>query len=124
MKSILFVDDHKPLARLTCEILQMNGYRAEYAFDGMEALAKFGQDRFDIVVTDLCMEGMSGVELARQLRQQNPELPIVIVTGCADLEPCPEVNAWVAKQEMFPKLLDTIRELLNRNTTEETANHA
>ena len=124
MKSILFVDDHKPLARLTCEILQTNGYRAEYAFDGMEALAKFGQEKFDIVVTDLRMEGMSGLELARQLRLLVPDLPIVIVTGCVDLEPCPEVNAWVAKQEMFPKLLDTIRELLNRNTTEETSNHA
>jgi CheY-like chemotaxis protein len=124
MKSVLFVDDHKPLARLTCEILQMHGYRAECAYDATEALAKFGQGKFDIVVTDYRMEGISGVDLARQLRQQHPEVPIVIVTGCADLEPCAEVSAWVSKQEMFPNLLDTIHQLLNQNTPEETSNHA
>ena len=113
MKAVLFVDDHKPLARLSCEILQKQGYRAEYAFDATEALAKFEQGEFDIVVTDYRMEGMSGVDLARRLRQMVPQLPIVIVTGCSDVEPCPEVDAWVGKQEMFPKLLDTIRHLLN-----------
>ena len=115
MKAVLFVDDHKALARLTCEILQKQGYRAEYAFNGPEALAKFQEGEFDIVVTDYLMEGMSGVELARRLRELVPALPIVIVTGCNDVEPCPEVNAWVGKQEMFPKLLDTIRDLLPRD---------
>ena len=115
MKAVLFVDDHKALARLSCEILQKQGYRAEYAFDATEALAKFEQDAFDIVVTDYRMEGMSGVDLARRLRQIVPELPIVIVTGCNDLEPCPEVNAWVGKQEMFPKLFDVIRQLLQED---------
>ena len=113
MKAVLFVDDHKALARLSCEILQKQGFRAEYAFDAMEALAKFEQGAYDIVVTDYRMEGMSGTDLARRLRQMVPELPIVIVTGCNDVEPCPEVNAWVGKQEMFPRLLDTIRHLLH-----------
>ena len=117
MKAVLFVDDHKALARLSCEILQKQGYRCEYAFDGIEALAKFKQGAFDIVVTDYRMEGISGVELARRLRRLVPELPIVIVTGCNDVEPCPEVSAWVGKQEMFPKLLDTIRDLLHENSS-------
>jgi CheY-like chemotaxis protein len=120
MKSILFVDDHKPLALLTCEILRRDGYRAECAYTGAEALAKFEQGSFDIVVTDLLMEGMDGLEQARQLRRQAPGLPIVIVTGCADLEPSSEVNAWIAKQEMFPKLVDTVRQLLHESTPDET----
>ena len=121
MKAILFVDDHKALARLSCEILQKQGYRAECAYDGREALAKFQQDAFDLVVTDYRMEGMSGVELARRLRRLVRDLPIVIVTGCADVEPCPEVDAWVGKQEMFPKLFDTIRDLLRERSERESA---
>jgi CheY-like chemotaxis protein len=119
MKSILFVDDHKTLARLSCEILQMHGYRAECAFDGNQALARFEQDSFDIVVTDFRMEEMNGLELAHRLREKNSHLPIVIVTGCVDVEPSTEVNAWVSKHEMFPKLLDTIDALLNSNTPQE-----
>jgi CheY-like chemotaxis protein len=121
MKAVLFVDDHKALARLSCEILQKQGYRAEYAFDAAEALAKFEQGSFDIVVTDYRMEGMSGADLARRLRQMAPELPIVIVTGCNDVEPCPEVSAWVGKQEMFPKLFEVIRSLLHESSERESA---
>ena len=124
MKAVLFVDDHKALARLSCEILQKQGYRAEYAFDAEEALAKFEQGAFDLVVSDYRMEGMSGVDLARQLRKLAPGLPIVIVTGCAEVEPCAEVNEWVGKQEMFPKLLDTIRQLLQESSPQETAERA
>ena len=121
MKAVLFVDDHKALARLSCEILQKQGYRAEYAFDAREALAKFEQGAYDIVITDYRMEGMSGVDLARRLRQLVPTLPIVIVTGCNDVEPCPEVDAWVGKQEMFPKLFETIRNLLHEGSERESA---
>lgn len=117
MKSILFVDDHKPLAKLSCDILQMHGYRAECAYNPAEALAKFEQGSFDMVVSDYRMEEMNGVELAQRLRELDSHLPVVIVTGCVDVEPSTEVDAWVAKQEMFPKLLDTIDELLNPQHT-------
>ena len=95
MKAILFVDDHEVLARLSCEILQMQGYRAEYAYNANDALAKFDREKFDIVVTDYRMEGMNGVELARRLRQRAPEIPVVIVTGYGPEEGCDEVNAWL-----------------------------
>ena len=124
MKAVLFVDDHKALARLSCEILQKQGYRTEYAFDAKEALAKFEQGAFDIVVSDYRMEGMSGVDLARRLRKLVPGLPIVIVTGCAEVEPCPEVNAWIGKQEMFPKLFETMRQLLHGSSKRETDERA
>jgi CheY-like chemotaxis protein len=112
MNAILYVDDQEALARLSCGILQMHGYRAEYAYNASDALAKFEQDKFDLVVTDYRMEGMDGVELARRLRQQVPELPIIIVSGYAMPEPCEAVSAWIEKQEMFPALLDTIKLLL------------
>jgi CheY-like chemotaxis protein len=112
MKAILFVDDHKSLARLSCEILQMHGYRTESAYSAEAALARFEQETFDLVVTDYRMEGMDGLQLAERLREQAPGLPIVIVSGYTAPERCDAVSAWVEKQEMFPVLLDTIRQLL------------
>jgi CheY-like chemotaxis protein len=111
MKSILFVDDHKPLAHLSCEILRMHGYTAEFAYSAYEALEKYQREHFDMVVTDLRMEGMDGLQLAHELRQRTPELPVVVVTGCSEATPSSEVSAWVPKQIMFPVLIETIQRL-------------
>lgn len=118
MKAILFVDDHEVLARLSCEILQMQGYRAEYAYSASDALAKFDREKFDIVVTDYKMAGMNGVELARKLRQRAPDTPVVIVTGYDPVEGRDEVDAWIEKQDLFPALLDKIKQLVGEGEPE------
>jgi CheY-like chemotaxis protein len=118
MKTILFVDDHKSLARLSCEILKMHGYRTESAYSAEAALVRFEQDKFDLVVTDYRMEGMDGLQLAERLREQAPGLPIIIVSGYTAPERCDTISAWVEKQEMFPGLLDTIRRLLQDTEAE------
>jgi CheY-like chemotaxis protein len=112
MKSILFVDDHELLARMTCSLLQRSGYRAQYVVNARDALAKFAQEKFDIVVTDYRMEGMDGIELAELLHRQAPGLPIIIVSGYPAPEPSEAVSAWVEKQNMFPTLLEKIKLLL------------
>jgi CheY-like chemotaxis protein len=124
MKAILFVDDHEVLARLSCEILQMQGYRAEYAYNGNDALAKFEREKFDMLVTDYRMDGMNGVELARLIHQKAPEVPVIIVTGYAPEEPCGDVSAWLEKQDLFPALLDKIRLLLGESDPQETLKSA
>ena len=119
MKAILFVDDHKLLARMGCEVLQRNGYHAVPACNARAALASFEQETFDLVVTDYRMEGMDGVELAKRIHAQAPDLPIIIVSGCTAPEPCDAVSAWVEKENMFPALLDAIRRLLNEPEAQE-----
>jgi CheY-like chemotaxis protein len=120
MKTILFVDDHEVLARLSCEILEMQGYRAEYAYNANDALAKFERGKFDILVTDYRMEGMDGLELARLIRQKSPEMPVIIVTGYAPVEEADGiVDAWLEKHDLFPALLDKIRSLLGEEDPEE-----
>jgi CheY-like chemotaxis protein len=109
MKAILFVDDHEMLARLTCEILQMQGYRAVWAFKASDALAKFDREKFDMLVTDYCMEEMNGLELARLIRAKVPDIPVVIVSGYPPVEGSDEVAGWIEKQDMFPALLDKVR---------------
>jgi DNA-binding NtrC family response regulator len=112
MKAILFVDDHEVLARLSCEILEMQGYKAVSAFSAAEALRKFDEQDFDILVTDFRMEGMNGLELAKKVREKSPDLPVIIVTGYGPIDTGKEANACLPKEELFPSLIDKIRSYL------------
>jgi len=119
MKAILFVDDHEVLARLSCEILEMQGYRAVCAYNAADALEKFTQEKFDILVTDFRMEGMNGLELARQIHQKAPQVPVIIVTGYGPIDGGNDVNACLQKEELFPALLEKIKLYLGEAETEE-----
>ena len=80
---ILLVDDEEVLGALAKQGLQLLGYRVTARSDSQEALTEF-QNRprdFDLLVTDLSMPGLSGVELTNRIRKLNPELPAILVTG-------------------------------------------
>ncbi|HVP65370.1 MAG TPA: response regulator [candidate division Zixibacteria bacterium] len=124
MKAILFVDDHEILARLSCEILEMQGYRAESAFNAADALKKFKQTPFDMVVTDFRMEGMNGLELARKIHEQDPQVPVIVVTGFGPIETGKEVRACLSKEDMFPTLLNKIKEYFEESNEPEESEDA
>jgi DNA-binding NtrC family response regulator len=109
MKAILFVDDHEVLARLSCEILEMQGYRAVSAYNAHDAIAKFNREKFDMLVTDFRMDGMNGLELAKEIHATNPEVPVIIVTGYGQIDGGDDVNVCLPKEQMFPALLDKIK---------------
>ncbi len=120
MKAVLFVDDHEVLARLSCEILETQGYRAVCAYNAHEALEKFKQEKFDILVTDFKMEGMNGLELARQVHATNPEIPVIIVTGYGPLDSGNDAKAVLQKEAMFPALLEKIKSYLGETEPAQT----
>lgn len=109
MKAILFVDDHEVLARLSCEILEMQGYRAVSAYNAADALDKFEKHKFDLLVTDFRMEGMNGLELARKVHDKHPEVPVIIVTGYGPIDGGNDVDACLSKEALFPDLLEKIK---------------
>ena len=117
MRAILFVDDHEVLARLSCEILEMHGYRAVSAFNAQDALDKFEKQDFDILVTDFRMDGMNGLELARKIHATSPQTPVIIVTGYGPIEGGEEVKACLPKDELFPQLLEKIKLFLDEAPT-------
>ncbi len=112
MRAILFVDDHEVLARLSCEILEMQGYRAVSAYNGTEALKKFDEEDFDILVTDFRMDGMNGVELAKKVHEKNPDVPVIIVTGYGPIDGGKDVAVCLQKEDLFPALLEKIKMFL------------
>ncbi len=118
MKKVLFVDDNEILCRLTCDILRREGYEAVPAYDGVEALQRFNCDEFDIVVTDLRMQGMDGLALARAIHNRRPEVPVILVTAYGPVE-AGEIKACLAKDGMFPTLLEKIQMCLSERDAEE-----
>ena len=85
-KNILVVDDSATVRKFVSVSLNMQGYTVVVACDGMDALEKLPQMKFDLVITDLNMPNMDGFELIRVLRE-NPDyrdLPIVILTSLSD----------------------------------------
>jgi len=119
MKTVLFVDDHEVLARLSCEILEMQGYKAVYAYNAADALEMFRHTKFDILVTDFRMDGMNGLELARKVHAISPKTPVIIVTGYGPVEGGDYVKACLAKDELFPSLLEKIKLYLDESGKEE-----
>src|SRR6266581_4002943 len=80
---ILVIDDEAPLVAVTTEVLSRLGYEAVGFSNGRDALAEVeaAPARFDAVITDEVMPGLSGTELAQRLRLLRPDLPIVLVSG-------------------------------------------
>jgi CheY-like chemotaxis protein len=88
---ILVVDDDAGVREAVCEALAGLGYAAEPAGGAREALARFRPGRYGVVVTDLAMPLMDGLQLARLLRAREPGLPVVIFSA-AVAPPEPELE--------------------------------
>jgi DNA-binding response OmpR family regulator len=80
---VLVVDDEQLIATTVAAILNSNGFEAVAAFSGDEALAEARRVRPDIVLSDVLMPKMSGVELGMQLRNEFPEARVVLFSGQA-----------------------------------------
>lgn len=83
---ILCVDDEPNVLKPIEILLQRRGFRVVTATSGRDAIELFGQIKFDAVVLDYSMPQMSGGEVARVLRQENKEVPIILHTGYKDIE--------------------------------------
>jgi len=80
---MLIVDDDPTIGDMLQRLLERTGHRIVVAQDGTTALRLYHRERFDLVLTDLSMPEMSGVELVRQLRAYDPEALILLFTGQA-----------------------------------------
>lgn len=82
---VLVVDDDDGVRSFAGRVLRMGGYEVREAEDGASALDMTAKsDPFDLAVIDLMMPGMSGDELARRLRERDPNLKVLYFTGYAD----------------------------------------
>ena len=83
---ILIVDDEPEYRDVLASILASEGYTVEKAASGEEALRKFMSLPFDLVLTDLIMDGMNGVELLERLKAEDEETEVIVITGFGTVE--------------------------------------
>lgn len=84
--TILVIDDEKAMRDSCCQVLTKNGYRAETAVDGDTGLQKIWELKPDLVLADLKMPGMSGMELLEKIADIDPNIVCVVITGYATIE--------------------------------------
>src|SRR5512139_721363 len=86
LRKILVVDDDPVVGRSFDRVLSKRGYAVVTAGDGAEALRKIAAEEYDVVFTDIRMPGMDGIAVAERIRDRQPWLPVVIVSGYATPE--------------------------------------
>ncbi len=80
-KKILVVDDERYTCEFLRELLSEEGYSVSVIQDGADAINKIKEDSFDVVLLDILMPGVNGVEIIKILKEVRPELPIVVITA-------------------------------------------
>ncbi|MBI4688199.1 MAG: response regulator [Nitrospirae bacterium] len=124
MKNILIVDDDAELRANLSEILTGKGYRTEEASSGKEAVERAAAQEFDIVLLDLMMPKMSGMDVLSELRKIKPKTKIIMITAFATVDNAVEAikkgaSDYISKPFKIDELLITIRRALEESRFEE-----
>ncbi|MFC1494204.1 response regulator [Thermodesulfobacteriota bacterium] len=80
-KRILLADDNNAIRAVVAELLEFLGYEVALAINGIEALAVFIENSFDLVLTDFEMPAMDGLSLAGHIKGRSPGTPVILLTG-------------------------------------------
>jgi two-component system response regulator PilR (NtrC family) len=116
VNQILIVDDNPHMSNLLSDILDFFDYKAVGARDGEEALKTLTEKSFDMVITDLRMPRMDGMNLLRALKERFPALPVVVITGFGT--DSSRSDALAAQADGFlakPFKVEEIKELLKKH---------
>ena len=115
---VLVVEDEPLAAGQMARYLEAKGYRASTVGDGLAGLRVHRKDPADIVVTDLRMPHLDGYEFIRELRRDNPDLPIIVVTGHMRMEGGEEKRTGAAvvlkKPINLRELAQTVERMLKK----------
>ncbi len=119
-ETLLFVDDEEAMVRMGVRILESLGYGVEACTDPVAALERFRSepDRFDLVVTDMTMPGMTGDLLVREILKVRPGMPVILCTGFSEkIDAGSAVNTGISKYVEKPLdkrgFAEAIREVLD-----------
>lgn len=111
---ILCVDDEQNPLTLRKLVLQKAGYEVLTAKSGREALELVASRHVDLVLSDHLMPGMQGTELAQQIKDQHPQLPVILISGVNELPAGSSIaNAFVSKIEGPDALCKEVAAILN-----------
>jgi CheY-like chemotaxis protein len=112
-KQILVVDDEEAILKLLTKVLIRNGYRIDTADNGEEAIKKIKECRYDCVLTDFVMPGLSGSDVAATAKTlYGDSVPVIGMSGTPWLLDCSLFDATVEKPCSIIKLIHTIQKMV------------
>ena len=121
MAAILIIDDEKAIRKTLTEILSFEGYKIEEAADGEEGLKKFKEKTFDLVLCDIKMPKLDGIEFLQKAGEINPDVPIIMISGHGNIETAVEAVKkgaydYISKPPDLNRLLITIRNAMDKGS--------
>lgn len=119
MATILIIDDERAIRKTLNEILGFEGYKIEEAADGEEGLKKFQSAAYDVVLCDIKMPKVDGLEFLSKATALNPDVPIIMISGHGTIETAVEAVKkgafdFISKPPDLNRLLITIRNAMDK----------
>ncbi len=115
-KKLLAVDDDEDIRSLLTDLLEESGYKVDTASCGEEALRMIQVSTYDLVLTDLRMQGMQGLEVIKEVKKIDPGIDVIVMTGYASVDSAVEsMKAGAADYITKPLNTDQIRLVIKKN---------
>lgn len=116
--TIMIIDDEKIVGDMAKMSLERDGYDVEAFLSAEPALTRLDERKFDVVVTDLKMKGIDGMEVLRRVRKLHPETKVIMITAFANLDAAIEalrgdVHDFFPKPVKIKELKESIRRALS-----------
>ena len=121
MSNILIIDDEKAIRKTLSEILSYEGYKIDEAGDGEEGLKKVKEKEYDVILCDIKMPKIDGIEFLEKAKETNPDIPIIMISGHGTIETAVEAVKkgaydYISKPPDLNRLLITIRNAMDKTT--------
>jgi DNA-binding NtrC family response regulator len=121
MARILIIDDEKAICNTLKEILTYEKYEVDIANDGAEGIKKVEAGNYDLVLSDIKMPKMDGIEVLTKLQELNPDLPVVMISGHGTIDTAVDALKkgaydYISKPPDLNRLLVTVRNALDRSS--------
>jgi len=120
MATILVIDDEKSIRNTLQEVLEYEKHKVDLAVNGTEALELFSNNNYDIVLCDIKMPGMDGMEVLEKLHEKTHDVPIIMISGHGNIDTAVEAIKkgaydFIEKPLDLNRLLVTMRNAMERN---------
>jgi len=119
MSNILIIDDEKSIRKTLSEILSYEGYKIDEAGDGEEGLKRFREKTYEVVLCDIKMPKLDGIEFLERAKESNPDVPIIMISGHGNIDTAVEAVKkgaydYISKPPDLNRLLITIRNAMDK----------
>lgn len=121
MPSVLIIDDERAIRKTLTEILGFEGYKIDEASDGEEGLRKFREKNYDLILCDIKMPKLDGLEFLEKAKEINSEVPIIIISGHGNIETAVEAVKkgaydYISKPPDLNRMLITLRNAMDKTS--------